>query len=95
MLLVIAQEGCQLAGRDRKQVREKGPGDVILLGEWRHFPVDTLIEPSLCDNIDTGVGISIGASDKLHRAASGWWMMVMNRHDSLLRSPSYHHQRLR
>jgi len=93
--LLIAQEGCPLARRDRKPVREKGPGAVRLLGELRPGPVDTLLEPSLRDHIATGGGISIGASDQLHRAASGWWMMVRNRHDALLRSPSYHHQRLR
>jgi hypothetical protein len=33
------------------------------------------------------------ASDKLHRTASGWWWMVMNRGDSGLGLPSYHRQR--
>jgi hypothetical protein len=51
------------------------------------------MQPGRHDYLDTGLGISIWASHKLHRVASGWWWMVMNRKDSTLGSPSYHHQR--
>src|SRR5712691_11041410 len=50
------------------------------------------MQPGRHDYLDTGLGISIWASHKLHRAASGWWWMVMNRKDSILGSPSYHRQ---
>ena len=83
-----------MEGSGREQVIEEGPGDVISLCKLCHFPIDPLVQPGPHDNLDTGVGISIGASDKLHGMASGGWGMVTNRHDSLLESPCYHHQRL-
>ena len=40
------------------------------------------MEPSEPDDVETHVGGYIVTSDKLHRTASGWWWMVMNRGDS-------------
>ena len=80
--MCIAQERFQLAGGRTQQLREEGPGDAIIGGDWRHFPGDALIEPRQHDTRDTGLGISIESSHKLHRVASGWGLMVMNRHDS-------------
>lgn len=40
------------------------------------------MEPSEHDNIDTGLGVSIWASRKLHRVASGGWWIMMNLQDS-------------
>jgi hypothetical protein len=76
-------------------VVEKGPGYPITFGDFRHFPVDTLMQPREHDEMNTGVGISIWASGKRHRVASGWWGMVTNRYDAMLQSPCYHRQGFR
>ena len=81
-MLFIAQERFQLEGGRKQQLIEEGPGEAIILGDVRHFPVDALIEPRQHDNMDTGLGISIESSHTLHRVASGWGLMVMNRNDS-------------
>ena len=73
---------------DKQQLIEKCPGYLIRLGKLRHFPVDTLIEPSLHDNLDTALSISIRSSHKLHGVTSGWWGVVMNRQGSCL---DHHH----
>ena len=77
--LCIAKEHCQLEVGSQKQLVEKGPGDLIIVGDFRPFPVDTVMQPSEHDDMDTGLGLSIWASDKLHRVASGWWWMLMSR----------------
>ena len=93
--LFIAEQRFQLQVRHEKQLIEEGPGYLIRLCDVRHFPIESLIQPRQRDNMDTGLGISIWASRKLHRVASGWWLMVTNRHDSMLQSPSYHRQGFR
>ena len=93
--LFIAKQCFQLQVGHKKEVIEKGPGYPITFCDFRHFPVDTLMQPREHDNMDTGLCISIWASRKLHRVASGWWWMVTNRHDSMLQSPSYHRQGFR
>src|SRR5262249_29483489 len=91
--LCIAKERFQLDVCHHKELIEKGPRYLVDLCDLRHFPVDTLIQPSESDDIDTGLGISIRASGKLHRVASGWGGMSMNRNDSVFESTSYYHQR--
>ena len=91
--LCIAAQHLQLEVGQENPLREEGPGYLIIVGTVRHFPLDALIQPSPSDNLDTGVGIYIWASGKLHRVASGWWGMSMNRHDSVFKSTSYYHQR--
>jgi hypothetical protein len=91
--LFLAKEDVQLEVGGNQQLIEKGPGDVIRLCNLGHFAVDALMEPSQLDNLDTGVGISIGASGKLHGVASGCGLRVMHHNDSRIES-SYHHQRL-
>src|SRR5215475_3619397 len=80
--LFIAKKHFPLEVGHKQQLIEEGPGDAIILGDVRHFPVDALIEPRQHDNLNTGLGISIGSSHKFHRVASGWGWMVMNRNDS-------------
>ena len=80
--LFIAQKHFQLEVSHTQQVREEGPGEAIMLCDWQHLPVDALIEPRQHDHLHTGLGISIGSSHTLHRVASGWGWMVMNRNDS-------------
>src|SRR5512145_2768429 len=87
--LFIAKQCFQLQVGHTKEVIEKGPGYLRIFGDFRHFPVDTLMQPREHDAMNTSVGIYIWASAKLHRVASGWWGMVTNHHDSLLQSPSY------
>ena len=70
--LFIAQQRFQLQVGHQKQLGEKGPGDPIHGGHFRHFPVDTLMQPGEHDDMDTGLRISIWASETLHRMASGW-----------------------
>ena len=82
MRLLRAKKRCQLEGSSPNQLIQPGSGDVILLSNLCHLAIEALIEPSEPDNVDTGVRRSIVASDKLHRTASGWWLMVMNRGDS-------------
>ena len=55
--LFITKEHFQLEVGSQKQLIKKGPGDLIILCNVRHLPVDPLIEPSLYDNLDTGLGI--------------------------------------
>jgi hypothetical protein len=55
--LFIAQERFQLKGGHKQQLIEESPGDAIILGDVRHFPVDALIAPSQHDNMDTALGI--------------------------------------
>ena len=55
------------------QLIQKGSGDVILLSNLGHLAVDALMDPNVFHNFETGVRISIVASDKLHRATSGGW----------------------
>ena len=69
--LFLAKEHFQLEVGSQKQLVEKGAGYPIIVGDVRHLPVDTLMQPSEHDDMDTGLGISIGASGKLHRMASG------------------------
>jgi hypothetical protein len=45
--LCIAQEHFQMEVGSQKQLIKKGPGDLIILCNVRHLPVDPLIEPSL------------------------------------------------
>ena len=78
----IAHKPFQLEVRHKQQLREEGPGDAIRLCDVHQFPVDALIEPRQHDHLHTGLGISIGASYKLHRVASGWGWRVMHRNDS-------------
>ncbi len=80
--LFLTQQRFSLEVRHTKQVRKKGPGYPIRLCDCRHFPVDTAMQPSEHDDIDTRLGGSIWASRTLHREASGWWGMVMNLQDS-------------
>ena len=80
--LGIAKEHFSLEMSRPSHLIKKRSGDVIRLSDLRHFAVDALMEPSEPDHVDTGVRISVVASDKLHRTASGWWLMVMNRGDS-------------
>ncbi len=71
--LVITKQRFQLQVHPTKQWREKSPGYLIICCDGRHFPVDALMEPSEHDPIDTGLGVSIWASRKLHRVAAGGW----------------------
>lgn len=71
--LGIAQAHCQRDVGSQKQLRKQGPGDRIILCHVRHLPVDPLIEPSLYDNLDAGLGISIRSSHTLQGVTSGWW----------------------
>ena len=89
-----------LAGARRQRVGSvpttgKRACEIPILCDLRHFPIGPLMQPGQHDHMDTGLGISIRASPQLHRVASGWWLMVMHRQDSILVSPSYHHQRFR
>jgi hypothetical protein len=86
--LFITKEPCQLEVGSQQQLGEQGSGYPILVGDLCHFPVDTLRQPSEHDEMDTGLGISIWASGKLHRMASGWCWMVMNLQDAQCKSPS-------
>ena len=88
-LLFIAEKRFQLQVRHKKQLIEKGPRDLIILGDFRHFPVDTLMEPRQHDNMDTGLGTQIWASRKLHPLTSGCWWMSMNLKVSMLDSTIY------
>jgi len=47
----------QLEVGQENQLIEEGPGDLIIVGNLRHFPIDALVQPSPSDNLDTGVGI--------------------------------------
>src|SRR5688500_8165672 len=80
--LFLAQQRLQLQIRHKKQLIEKCPGYLIRLGDMGHYAVDALVQPRLYDNLDTGLAIQIGTSHTLHRVASGWWEVVMNRNDS-------------
>src|SRR5712691_9960410 len=91
--LFIAKQRFQLQVHQQKQLIEKGPRYLIILCDLRHFPVDALMQPSQSDHLDTGLGIYIRASGKLHCVASGWWGMSMNRKDSIFESTSYYHRR--
>src|SRR5207249_1729198 len=91
--LLIAKKRFPLEVSSPKQLIKKGSGDVIILSNLGHLAIDALIEPSAPDHGDTGVRCSIVTSDQLHRTASGWWSMVMNRGDSGLSLPSYRRQR--
>jgi hypothetical protein len=55
--LFIAKERFQLEVCHHKELLEKGPRHLVDLCDVRHFPVDTLIQPSAADDIDTGLGI--------------------------------------
>ena len=55
--LFITKEHLQLEVGSQKQLGEKGPGYPIIVGDVRHFPVDTLMQPSEHDDMDTGGGI--------------------------------------
>jgi len=80
--LVSAKKRCQLEVGSPKQLIQQGSGDVIILSNLGHLAIDALIEPGEPDHFDAGVRCEIMASDKLHRTASGWSWMVMNRGDS-------------
>ena len=80
--LLIAKQYVQLQVGHENQLIEKGPGDLISFGDFRHFAVEPLMQPSEPDDLDTGLGSQIRASGELHGVASGWWWMVMNRKDS-------------
>jgi hypothetical protein len=79
---VIAQQRFPWSVCQQKPLGEKGPGYPIHVGNFRPFPVDTVMQPGEHDNMDTGLRISSWASDTLHRMASGGWWMVMNLKDS-------------
>ena len=82
MRLVLAKKRLQLEIGSPHQLIKPGSGDVILLSNLCHLAIEALIEPCEPDHGDTGVRCLIVASDTLHRTASGWWWMVMNRGDS-------------
>jgi len=65
-----------------QQLIKQGAGDVGILCHVCHLALEALMEPSEPDDVETHVGGYIVTSDKLHRTASGWWWMVMNRGDS-------------
>ena len=87
-MIFLKQKRCAVKQRfqlqvcHQKQLVEQGPGYPIRVGNFRHFAVDTLMQPREHDDMDTGLRISIWASEKLHRMASGWCWMVMNLQDS-------------
>ena len=91
--IFIAEQHLQLEVGHEHELIEEGPGYLIRLGDLSHFPIDALIQPGQSDNLDTGVGIYIWASAKLHRVASAWWGLSMNRNDSIFESTSYYHRR--
>src|SRR5712692_6047096 len=93
--LFIAQQCCPLQVRHKKQLGEKCPRYLIGLCDWRHVPVNALMQPSAHDHRDTGLTIDVRASHTLQRFASGWGWMLMYCNDSMLPSPSYHRQRFR
>ena len=70
--LFIAEQRFQLQVRHQKQLGEEGPGYLRSFGDFRHFAVDTLMQPREHDDMDTRLGLSIVASGKLHCLASGW-----------------------
>jgi hypothetical protein len=80
--LLIAKKRFSLEIGSPNQLIQPGSGDVILLSNLCHLAIDALIEPGEPDHFDAGVKREIMASDKLHRTASGWSWMVMNRGDS-------------
>ena len=71
LVLGSAEEDFELDGGRHKELREKGPGNAIGLGDLRHVAVDALLAPSQHDQVDTSVRRAIGASDTLHGVASG------------------------
>ena len=82
MRLLLAKKRFSLEIGSPHQLLKQGSGDGILLSNVCHLAIDALMEPSEPDHVDTGVRRSIVASDKLHRTASGGWLMVMNHGDS-------------
>src|SRR5438309_718270 len=80
--LLLAAKRFPLEVGSPHQLIKKGSGDVILLSNLWHLAIEALMEPREPDHCDTGVRCYIVASDKLHRTASGWWWMVMNRGDA-------------
>ena len=79
---MVAKKRFQWEVGSPNQLIKKGSGEVILLSNVCHLAIEALMEPRELHNVDTGVRCSIVASDKLHRTASGGWLMVMNRGDS-------------
>ena len=81
-MLGITKEVFQMVPSGPAQLIKKGSGDMILLSNLGHFAVDALMNPSVFDNFDTGLRISIVPSGKLHRETSGGWWLVTNHNDS-------------
>ena len=77
----------------KKQLIKKGSGYLIILCDGRHFSVDTAMQPSEHDHIDTGLGgLSLDVS---YTSSCGLWWGVARDEASgfVIESPSYHHQR--
>ncbi len=83
-MLGIAKEVLQVVPGGPAELIQKGSGDLVLVSNLGHLAVDTLMEPHVFDNFDTGLRISIVASGTLHRATSGRWWLVTNHNDSSL-----------
>ena len=70
-VLGITEELFQVVRGGPGELRKKSSGDAIILSNLGHLTVDTLMDPNVSHNFDTGLRISIVASGRLHRATSG------------------------